>query len=110
MDPHSVSRVSEDRLLVTNLNTQWGDCSEATEVFLDAERGEATILKSWTADNCPVVYYLGNSERLDSGNTLVSWSSAGQLDELDPEGNAVLRATLPTGGYFGYVQPVSSLY
>lgn len=45
---------------------------------------------------------LGDVSRLPTGNTLVIWSSQGQMDQITPDGEVAWRLSLPIGGGFGY--------
>jgi len=54
-----------------------------------------------------VIFY-GEAHRLESGNTMVIFSSAGQIDETTPAGNTVWQINTDVGGAFGYGEPVSS--
>ncbi len=108
--PHSVQRLDGDRLLVFNRWHTSSTSSEALEIALDFASGEATPAWLGQADNQPSVYWLGNAERLHSGETLVSWSSAGQIDLLDGDNTSLLRLSLDQDQTFGFVTIVPSLY
>jgi hypothetical protein len=108
--PHGAEMVADDRLQIFN---RWSDRhlgSEVAEVRLHQDSGEAELVWSASADNDPNVNQFGNAERLASGNTLVSWSSAGQLDELTPEGASALRLELGLEHIFGFVSAAEDLY
>ena len=53
---------------------------------------------------------VGDVHRFDSGNTMVAFSTGGQLDEIDADGELVWRLNLDLGGAVGYVLAVDSLY
>ncbi len=108
--PHGAELLSDDRLLVFNRWSSSYPGSEVAEVALDFDSMEASLAWSATAENNPEVFYLGNAERLPSGNTLVSWSSVGQLDELTPDGTSALRLDLDMSYDFGFVSHLDSLY
>jgi hypothetical protein len=108
--PHGAELLSDDRLLVFNRWSSSYPGSEVAEVALDFDSMEASLAWSATAENNPEVFYLGNAERLPGGNTLVSWSSVGQLDELTPDGTSALRLDLDMSYDFGFVSHLDSLY
>jgi hypothetical protein len=50
----------------------------------------------------------GDVQRLDNGNTLVTYSAAGVIEEVSSDGGVVERTTASTG--VGYVSKRPSLY
>ncbi len=56
------------------------------------------------------IYAYGDASRLPNGNTLITWSSAGQMDEVTPQGEVVWRLNLDLGAGFGYAVWRESLY
>ncbi len=101
--PHSSERVG-DRLLVFNRGsfTDLGQCSSAVAYELD-EGGTATESWSFTSEVCQRVAFLGNATTLPGGDTLASWSSAGRIDVVNPEGDGGLTLSLGVGAAFGFV-------
>ncbi len=53
---------------------------------------------------------LGDVHRFDSGNTLITYSYNGQIQEVTPGGEPVWTLTASAGGVISYVTPVESLY
>ena len=53
--------------------------------------------------------FLGDVQRLPGGNTLVTYSIAGQIHEVDAGGEKVMQVT-GSGGAFGYARWYASLY
>jgi len=45
---------------------------------------------------------LGDVHRFDSGNTLITWSYGGVIEEVDPEGDTLWSVEASVGGAFGY--------
>jgi hypothetical protein len=109
--PHSVQPV-DGGVLVFNRGT-FGDesegCSFADEIALDEARWEASLAWHYGPDECLLVPYLGSAERLPGGNTLISWTTAGQLDEVTPEGVAAWRVNTAFGAAFGFATRVPTL-
>lgn len=102
--PHGVQRLDDGGLLVFNRGYYGdpGSRSEAVEITLDQSAWTAD--RRWTyADPGGIkVLFLGSAQRLDSGNTLISWSSAGQLDEVTPDGQLVGRLSTAIGSAIGF--------
>jgi hypothetical protein len=53
---------------------------------------------------------LGDVQRLPGGNTLVDFSNAGVMKEIDAQGNVVLQITATSNARFGYALWRESLY
>jgi hypothetical protein len=105
---HGHQLLAPDRLLFFN-NKSVGENSAAVEVSLDFDTLTAT--RVWTYDTSPLrstIY--GDVLRLDNGNTLVVYSTAGVVLELTPDGEIAQRLEWPAGGSIGYVQKRASLY
>ncbi len=81
-------------------------------VGLSLDTREMVAEQTWSYDPEPEVYVfsLVDVHRFDSGHTLVTFSTAGQIDELDAEGELVWRLNLDLGGVVGYVTHHDSLY
>ncbi|MES2639718.1 MAG: aryl-sulfate sulfotransferase [Myxococcota bacterium] len=108
--PHSVQRTAEGLLVFNRGYPQDRDtCSEAVELVLDEAAGTVTNTMQHRSDRCLLVTYLGSAARLDGGNTLVSWSTAGQMDELTPEGELAWQVSAPVGAAFGFAERVARL-
>jgi hypothetical protein len=84
--------------------------SLAVEYSLDLATGEAELVRQYSSDPPLYVYALGDASRLTSGNTLVSYSIAGQTDIVTPEGERIWRLKMALGGALGYATWVDSLY
>ena len=106
--PHSVQLV-DGGLLTFNRGTP-DSCSRATEIALDFESGEAWVDWESRSDRCIHVVFLGDAIRLDDGNTVVMYSSAGQLDIVDQQGRPLWSLQSDLGAAFGFVDHRSRLY
>lgn len=53
---------------------------------------------------------LGDVDRLENGNSMFCFSTAGQIDVIDPDKKLLWRMTAPMGYALGYFQQVDSLY
>jgi len=98
-----------DRLVVFDNGTAEHACSRVVELTLDA--GSEIVEETWTheADPCLFVYALGDVRRLTDGNTLITWSTAGQMDLVAPDGDVVWRLNCGFGHAFAYAQWVQTL-
>lgn len=108
--PHSVQPIDGGVLVFSrgNFNSP-GACSSAVDVALDDVA--LTSRETWrhTADDCLLVTFLGGAERLPGGNTLISWTTAGRLDEVTPLGDLAWSVGTPIGAAFGYAALVDGL-
>ncbi|MDP7112705.1 MAG: aryl-sulfate sulfotransferase [Myxococcota bacterium] len=84
--------------------------SLAVEYSLDPATGDAELVRKYSSDPPLYVYALGDASKLPSGNTLVSYSIAGQTDIVTPQGERIWRLKMALGGALGYATWVDSLY
>ncbi len=84
--------------------------SMAVEYGLDEDTGEAHETWRYTSDPALYIYALGDTGRLPSGNTLVGYSIAGQVDLVTPDNDRIWRLRLSLGGALGYSTWEDSLY
>ena len=96
-----------DHLLFFNNGPPGGE-SSALEVALDFEQGTATRVWQYTADLRTLIY--GDVQRLENGHTLVTFSTSGELREVDAAGHVVQSLTFGLGGAVGYATHRLSLY
>lgn len=106
-NPHSVQFLG-DTVLVFNRGdvTNETTCSGANEIRI----ADGEIVWSYLSDRCLLVPFLGNAQRLADGNTLLVFSSAGELNEVSPSGDVMWRLNLDLGAAFGFSERVDSLY
>ena len=76
--------------------------SRVVEYTLDTEQMRVQHAWHHVVDPPLHVVGLGDARRLPGGNTLVVWSSMGQMDEISAAGEVVWRLNMPIGGGFGY--------
>ena len=105
-EPHSVQWLGDDRILVFNRGFPTAEigmtCSESTELQLDLS--SRTMTKVWSApsEECLSVIFLGETHRLDNGQTLSVWSDRGQLDIFNADSESVWKVNLNFGAIFGF--------
>lgn len=108
--PHSVQRVEGGVLVFSRGNpTETGECSEAVEIALDTDAWEARRTWSYEDPDCIQVTFLGEAQRLAGGNTLISWTTDGRLDEVTPDGTIVRSLSLASADTFGFTDQVPTL-
>ncbi|MBN1336646.1 MAG: hypothetical protein JXB39_11875 [Deltaproteobacteria bacterium] len=84
------------------------DCSRVRRYALDERSAEP--VSTVALDPCTWVWVFGGVEDRPDGGSLVTWSTAGRIDELDAAENLVYRLEGPVGSGFGYAVVVPSLY
>lgn len=104
---HGHELIAPDRLLFFN-NNEGSQSSLAVEVKLDFDAMTATRVFQYDGGFSSVIY--GDVQRLDDGNTLVTYSVAGVVHEIGPDGALVRSFETPVGGAFGYATFRTSLY
>lgn len=101
--PHSVV-ATEDGLLVFNRNkgseASLSTCSQAVSLAVEEDAVSSTW--GYGSEECQLVSFMGNAERLSNGNTLAVFSATGVIDEVTPDGTLVQRLTLDSGAVFGF--------
>ena len=110
---HGHHLINPERLLFFNngglqetSRTGVAPTSLAVELQLDLEQMTAT--RVWTYDGGLFSQTLGDVQRLANGNTLVTYSNAGVLHEVDPQGELLQTWEFPDG--IGYASHRTSLY
>jgi hypothetical protein len=104
---HGHHLIAPDRLLFFNNNAA-GSTSAAVEVALDFDALTAT--RVWEYDGGEYSGIYGDVQRLDNGNTLVTYSTAGVIHEVSADGELVRTFTWSLGGALGYATHRASLY
>ncbi len=101
--------ILDDGILVFDNREETAGSSRAVQYDLDVD--SYTLRQVWEYISEPAVYCygMGDVTRVDSGNTLVTWSSAGMIDEVAPDGEVIWRLQLDLGGGLGYVTRIDAL-
>lgn len=109
--PHS-AQLTQGGLLVFNRRDphDGATCSAAVEMALDEDAGLASLIWDYRGQRCAQVGFLGNAVRQANGNTLVSWSQLGLMEEVDPAGQLQWQASSIVGAGFAFVTQVGELY
>lgn len=98
---HAVRRISNGNITIFD-NGNWHNpkFSRAVEYSLDEINKTATLV--WEYRHNPSIFsgFMGYVQRLDNGNTLVSWGGANPtVTEVTPGKTVVFEASYPTGVY-----------
>jgi len=78
------------------------DGSRAVEFSLDLGLAEALPVWTYVADPPVVTFALGDVQRLPAGETMVTWSTAGQIDLISADDQLIRQVNVGIGGTFGY--------
>jgi Arylsulfotransferase (ASST) len=106
---HQFERVDDTIVVFDNQSEEVGE-SRAIELRLDEDNGTADFVWEYEADPALHCYVLGDVDRLDNGNTLVTFTTAGQIDEVSPTGELIWRLNIGIGAGMAYTRQVPSLY
>ncbi len=99
-----------DEILVFSNGHDVETGSQVLGYHLDPEAGEATMLWEYRAAFPLYCYTYGDVNRLPSGNVLVTWSTAGQMEEVSGSGEVLWQLKANLGAGFGYTTWMESLY
>jgi len=83
--------------------------SRAVEYGLDETAGTADKVWEYHPNPPLAVYSLGDVQRLDDGDTLITWSTSGLMERVDPDGEVLWSAALDLGSGFGYSRWVAGV-
>ena len=112
---HGLHILARDHLIIFNNGTNsstggTGAPSVVRELKLDLDA--MTTSEIWSYTSTPPIsnVILGDVQRLDNGNTLVTYSLDGTVDEVDSNRNLLQRLAWPSGKFIGYSTKRKSLY
>lgn len=85
--------------------------SRVVEYAFEGGGDDLRVQQVWTHVADPPLFSIGFGDvtRLPSNHTLVTWSSAGQIDEVNEDGNLVWQLNAAMGAGFGYTTWIESL-
>jgi hypothetical protein len=105
---HNFHIIDPEHLLFFNNGT--GPNSTAIEVQLSLGDGGGTANQIWSYPSDITVQYMGDVQRLDNGNTLVTYSSAGEVREVNAGGELLQSIRVGSGTLIGFTEKRTSLY
>lgn len=94
----------DDGFLVMDDRKKEDEVSRAAEFAVDREAGTFAQTWQYESDRGFHIVGLGDALRLDDGDSLLIWSSAGQLQRVTADGRTRFRATTELGTILGYGQ------
>lgn len=97
---HQFDRVDADTVVVFDNDGAGGGVSRVVEYTLAGSVATATW--SYVADPPLYAFVLGDVDRLDDGDTFVTWSVAGRLERVAPDGTVSWRLDADLGAAFGF--------
>jgi len=101
--------VVDDHIVIFDNGDDFDVGSRVVEYELDIDQGLATQTWEYWPEPATLCYALGDVHRFEDGNTLITWSTSGIIEEVDPEGEVVWRLSLPIGAGLSYTTWVESL-
>jgi hypothetical protein len=107
---HQFQFVSDDELLVFANGVDVVTGSRVLGYRLDDGAGTAENHWEYRAEFPLFCYTYGDVNRMENGNTLVTWSTSGQMEEVTDDGEIVWQMKASLGGGFGYTTQLDSLY
>lgn len=107
--PHDPNWTADGNLLLFSAGEGSG-YNKAAEYRVNEEDG--ILEEVWSFGDAVSTHSVadGQARRLENGNTLISWSSAGVVREVNPEGEVVWEMTLDAGSALAGAFLVSDLY
>jgi len=103
-------QVLDDSVLVFDNDGGAGLASRAIEYGIDLSAGTADEVWSYTADPPIYSFVLGDVNRFDDGDTLITWSVLGQIDRITEAGESVWRLNTSMGYALGFNTVYGDLY
>lgn len=104
---HGLQYLSDTHLVIFS-NGDFGGATKIFELQLDLTTMTAETL--WSYEDGPSTSFGGDVQRLPNGNTLIAFSSALEIREVDPEGQLVQQLVWPEGHSIGYTTVQDSMY
>lgn len=105
---HQLQQLDDGVLVFDNGPLNMG-FSSALEYALDYDAGTAEERWSHRSSEGFNSLIFGDVHRFEGGDTLITWSYAGAIQQVDPEGEPVWTLTATVGGAFGYTTWLSEL-
>lgn len=110
-DHHGMQLLDDgDLLLFDNGSLDRRGYSRVASYDIDVEAN--TITETWNYTHEPLIecYILGDVMRFDTGETLIVWSTAGELEMIDQDDQTIWTANVDLGTVFTYLSVVDTLY
>jgi hypothetical protein len=108
VNEHNFHIIDDSHLLFFNNGT--GPNATAIEAELSLTDGGGSATEIWSYPSTITVQYMGDVQRLQNGNTLVTYSSAGEIREVSPEGELLQTLSIGSGTLSGFSEKRTTLY
>jgi hypothetical protein len=102
--------VLEDSFLVFDNDGSTNPTSRVLEYRLDPDSGTAEQIWSYVPDPNLYTFVLGDVNRFDDGDTLITWSVLGQIDRVSDSGSVGWTLNTSIGYIFGFNNVTSTMY
>jgi hypothetical protein len=99
-----------DSMLVFDNDGLSGNQSRVVEYSFDEEARTAEETWSYVPDPSVYCFVLGDVERIENDDRLVTWSAAGAIERVTADGEMTWQLTTPLGYVLGFNSLESSLY
>jgi hypothetical protein len=105
---HGIHLIDLTHIILFNNNNGGANGSVALEIILNG----TTATRGWSYAASPAVanMVMGDVQRMSNGNTIVGYSTRGELHEVNSTGTRLQRWQWPSGGTFGYIEKRATLY
>jgi hypothetical protein len=103
-------QLDDSRIVIFDNDGLPGDVSRVLEYELDFDSMVATQVWSYVSDPEVFTFVLGEPIRLGNGDTFITWSAAGQLERVSPEGTSLWKVNSGAGHAFGFATLARDLY
>ncbi len=103
---------TEAGTLIMSSTQDFGEGEVTYEVEYEVDEASQQLREIWSCslDQGVNAFVLGQARRLDNGNTLISFGSAGLIRELTPDCEVVWELGAAAGNFFGQVFLLDDLY
>lgn len=105
---HSFSLLDDGNFVILDNRGTTDHISRAIEYHVDRRHRRVDQVWHYRSDERLHVSGLGDVARLPDGDTIIVWSSAGEIQRVRPRGSTVWRANTPLGFALGYLQWTAS--
>jgi hypothetical protein len=101
---------SEDRILVFDNDGLAGNQSRVVEYSFDEDARTASEIWSYVPNPSVYCFVLGDVERIEGDDRLITWSAVGTIDRVSAAGDLLFQLTTPLGYALGFNSLEPSLY
>ena len=103
-------QVLEDTIVVFDNDGAGGTRSRVIEYAYDVDAGTAEEVWSYSPEPSIYSFVLGDVTRMDDGDTLVTWATLGQIQQVTPDHETVWQLNTDLGYALGFNEILETLY